>query len=262
MRSTNVARKSEEKVVVAKKDNNSVSSKVKKIQPEIKPNLSIEEREAVILANYEQSMRVAWKMLSNWRVRMPEDEVTSIVGAALCDAAYRFDPKRGVAFQTFFFYHLRGLFIKEISRIVQEQSSTVFVPHHVLGGEAEEGFANPKWFFRLIDNNHPERIIQEREKSLAVWGACSELDELEQEVLVRVYVNDEQLVAVAEELNYCRCHISRVKSRALKKLKEGLQADSDNSQIKKRYKGGRGRRKDGDALDNAELLQEALESIS
>lgn len=265
MRSTNVALKSEKRVVEAKteKKAENLRSNVKKLPEEIKPKLSAKKREELILENYDQSMRVGWKMLSSWRVRMPEDEVISIVGAALCDAAYRFDPSRGVGFQTFFFYHLRGLFIKEITRIVQEQNTTVFVPNHVLGGEAEEGFSNPKWFFRLIDSNHPERILQEREKNIAVWNACSELDALEQEVLVRVFVKDEQLVSVADELNYCRCHISRVKSRALKKLKAGLVADEDSdAQSKKRYKGGRGRRRDGDTLSNAELLQDALASIA
>lgn len=256
---SNLAYKEEEKVA-----KNKTSRKKKKAQKvEHKPILSVEKREEIILENYEQAMRVAWKMLSNWRVRMPEDEVQSVVGAALCDAAYRFDPERGVAFQTFFFYHLRGLFIKEITRIVKDQNTCISVPQQVLAGEVEEGFASPKWFFRLIDNNNPERLMEEKEKSLEIWSACADLDPLEQEVLVRVFVKDQALVKVAEELNYCRCHISRVKSKALKKLEQTLNSDStsDSSKVtKKSYKGGRGRRSDGDSLDNAELLQEILQN--
>ena len=82
-------------------------------------------------------------------------------------------------------------------------------------------------------------------------------------------MQEHSLVSIAEELNYCRCHISRVKSRALKKLRKMLENTDESTSAKEMlaahkkssYKGGRGRRKVGENLAHADLLQEALQGM-
>ena len=110
----------------SKKKKKSSSKKIKKLSRKGIDSLIIEHRD--------HGRRLAWSFLSGWRIRMPQDDVVSIVGAALCEAANRFDPGREVAFKTFFFYHLRGMLLKEVSRMVKQKSLMSISDHH-----SEEG---------------------------------------------------------------------------------------------------------------------------
>ena len=233
----------------------------------------------LVLDHREHGKRLAWSFLSSWRVSMNPDEVISVVGAALCEAANRFDPDKGVAFKTFFFYHLRGMLLKEIARVIQEQRVLQFVPHSsVTDAPNTEQMVYTNWSFHLVETNNPERVIEKRQIAGVCWEACSTLDELEQEVLVRYFVYDEPLVDIARELKYCRCHISRVKSRALAKVAKVLKAKLKNPEQdpaepeqeqeldehtlrrllaaqRKGYTGGRGRRKTRDGHRKSGTVQ-------
>ena len=233
-------------------------SKKKSSSKKIK-KLSRKGIDSLIVEHRDHGRRLAWSFLSGWRIRMPQDEVVSIVGAALCEAANRFDPGREVAFKTFFFYHLRGMLLKEISRMVKQKSLMRISNHHSEEGIALEAQTSAGLDYPLMEKRTPEKLIQKKQLSNFCLDACEKLDDLEKEVLMRYFVNDQPLVDIAKNLSYCRCHISRVKSKALKKLSTYLQQalgkdieDIDNikmptKKINKRalgaYKGGRGRRK-------------------
>ena len=238
------------------------------ITQEISNDISVSNRKlseaeyySLIVDNREYGKRLAWSFLSSWRIRLEQDEVISIVGAALCEAACRFDPDKKVNFRTFFFYHLRGMLLKEISANIQDQKTLQFsIDCPEIGSESTALLSKTT---HLIENSTPEELIGKKQLSTACLEACNALDDLEQEVLVRFFFNDEPLVQVAQELDYCRCHISRVKRRALKKMaamltsvvkEEVIDGESEDlptaqslaAQIelqKKRYTGGRGRRK-------------------
>jgi len=243
---------------------------------------TIEESQALVLENREIGERLARTLLNRWHVRLDPEDITSIVGVALCEAAQRFDKNRGVAFRTFFFYHLRGALIKEISEIVSEKNNIQLVP----SADPTETVAiesvqlNHEWPFPLFDNQTPEKILQKREFSRFCWEACTHLDKLEQEIVIRYFIMDQQLTDIAEELGYCRSHVSRVKSKALKllhKLLDGVHpavesdsedkasesADATGDKFKvKAYSGGRGRRKsEEDEHDNAKLLTELFSNV-
>ena len=206
------------------------------------------ELESLILEHREHGKRLAWSFLTSWRIRLPQDEVVSIVGAALCEAGTRFDPSRGVDFKTFLYYHLRGMLLKEISRVIQEQKLLQFVPHTVVSGvNTPEAPLYVSWTQPMTETNNPEKILEKTQVSERCWQACSELDSLEQEVIKRFFVHDQPLVQIAEELSYCRCHISRVKSRALKKLSKVISkcssdTDGEYNELVLRDKNLRGRR--------------------
>ena len=239
----------------------------KKAKKKIPSKLSRKQIDKLIIDHQEHGKRLAWSFLTSWRIRLAQDEVISVVGAALCEAANRFDPDRGVDFKTFFFYHLRGMLLKEISRVIQEQKILHFVPHTVVTGAPATGdqAIYSSWAFPVVDTNNPEKILEKRQVANRCWEACSELDPLEQEVLVRFFGYDEPLVRIAKELDYCRCHISRVKSRALAKLGKLLTTFSTASDgsinevevtpirtrtrgkraARQQYTGGRGRRRTG-----------------
>lgn len=185
------------------------------------PYLSILEQQELVVEHQDVGNRLAWKLLNKWRVRMPHDEIRSITGAALCEAAYRFNPAMKTSFKTFLFYHLRGLLIKEITSIVHHQKALHVTPELALDSLGDQGSGEIAFLEgMLVDKQSPETALQKRELSRILAMACVHLDELEKEVVKRSFVDDEALVDIARELNYCRCHISRVKSRAIAILKE------------------------------------------
>lgn len=228
----------------------------KKARP-VKKKLSQAKISSLAVDHQELGLKMAWKLLSNWRVRLAVDDVTSIVGLALMEAAHRFDPTKGAAFGTFLFYHIRGLLLKEITNAMNDKNiskigtdvenyHTLFNTLYHMRGE------NP-----LIEHETPEKILQRQELSQICETAYSALDELEQEVIKRHVMNEESLVDISRDLNYCRCHISRVKHSALGKLSdlllpakdfdeqgENKLIDMNEAKLKlKQYTGGRGRRK-------------------
>ena len=68
--------------------------------------------------------------------------------------------------------------------------------------------------------------------------ACKKLDSLERQVIERLFLGEEQLMDIAHSLGYSRCHISRVKKKAL----EALQLEMQNSLNLKSEKREPGRR--------------------
>ncbi len=222
------------------------------------------ERHALIVDNYESGKRLAWSFLNRWRVRIEEDEVTSITGAALCEAAQRFKKELGVNFRTFLFYYLRGMLLKEITRRVQDQKfrapmiQSFQEANDDARGVSLENFVAPHAQVHEEFRN-PEEILERKETLKLCREATQGLDVLEQKVLERFFAEDESVVDIAKSLGYCRCHISRVKSKALSTLSEKLEVlnpeASDDELLssqplnrKRNYRGVRGRRKTGEPM--------------
>jgi len=175
------------------------------------------------------------------------------------------------------------MLLKEIARIIQEQKILQQAPDGVVVDcFRSDSLSAGSWAYPLVENNNPEKIIEKRQVAGACWEACAQLDPLEREVLVRYFIYDEPLVDIARELNYCRCHISRVKSRALARLGQLLknnlitrelfsadgQDDQQELELPKRgfgsrpgsnYTGGRGRRKQAEVQKRAATLDLLLE---
>ncbi|MDD2942655.1 MAG: sigma-70 family RNA polymerase sigma factor [bacterium] len=206
----------------------------------------------LIVDNIKYGESVAFSLLRRWGVRLTAEQVMSIVGESLAESANRFDEAKGASFNTFFFYHLRGNLLKEVEQYISNRKNLVSITdmatesmpgdvmltHHSKDAHAEV-------------RHDPEQILEDKQLSQICWDACSGLDDLEQEVVNRHFVEEEPLTAIAENLGYSRCHISRVKSKALARLGNVLQGafnvknggDEGGAAAGGRYKGGRGRRK-------------------
>ncbi len=225
--------------------------------------LSKEEMDLIVTEHQVHGNKLAWGFLKGWQVRMSPDEVTSIVGMALVEAATRFDPSRGVAFKTFFFYHLRGMLLREITRLVNQSKIKMHIPtsvDSVVRKKTEDSKDTNLSLYLGVDNKTPEMIAQENQVSSICNAALKKLDDLEKMVIQRHYIEDEPLKEIAKDLGYNRCHMSRVKSKALAKLhvfiSETMPISSISDElddkgtkhnisdvVKKSYTGGRGRRK-------------------
>src|SRR5262249_41213272 len=71
----------------------------------------------------------------------------------------------------------------------------------------------------------PDEMLLKKELLNMSSEACSRLDPLEKEIIERIYMQEQQLMDIAHTLGYSRCHISRVKKKAL----EALHADLTNN---------------------------------
>lgn len=212
--------------------------------------------------HYESGKRLAWSFLNKWRVRIEEDEVTSITGAALCEAANRFKPEMGVNFKTFLFYYLRGMLLKEITKRVTDSKMRVPVQNLNEANDDARGFSLEN-YYQVDQDSNPENMLYQKQRIELCREATAGLDALEQKVLEQFFGEDESVVDIAKNLGYCRCHISRVKSKALSSLTEKLSSLSPDSRVeseelseregliaarRKFYRGVRGRRKVSDSI--------------
>jgi len=206
--------------------------------------------------NMEIARKLSWKLLRSWQIHLPEDEVESIANLALCEAARNYDGRETTQFQTFLYYHVRGRLLREISSQVQHSKMTNYFDDDVTGemnGQAD--FADITLSLMQDQARSPEQVLVEREQDELFEGAFSNLDWLEKEVIVGHYFDGKSLNDLANSLKYCRCHLSRVKGRAIAKLKKGMNVASAVVVQKKAvehkilvsgdYRGGRGRRKNG-----------------
>lgn len=212
--------------------------------------------------HYESGKRLAWSFLNKWRVRIEEDEVTSITGAALCEAANRFKPELGVNFKTFLFYYLRGMLLKEITKRVTDSKMRVPVAHLNEANDDARGISLEN-YYQVDQDSNPENMLDQKQRIELCREATAGLDALEQKVLEQFFGEDESVVDIAKNLGYCRCHISRVKSKALSSLTEKLSSLSPDSPLedeilserdalsaarRKYYRGVRGRRKTSESI--------------
>ncbi|MBL7662084.1 sigma-70 family RNA polymerase sigma factor [bacterium] len=188
------------------------------------------DREKLILEHRDNARKLARSMLRRWRVRLPYEELDSIVDLTLCESALRFSPEHGAGFMTFLFYHLRGYLVRAVSSAVQ---NTQFMNGVHTTTDDETIHLSPEG---ACFGNHqvesPETILIRKENISSTRTACSGLDSLEQEVIIRSFENDESLVDIAKSLGYSRCHISRVKRRALEQLQGSLGSEHANESTK------------------------------
>ncbi len=225
----------------------------------------------LVTENQEHGLRLAWSFLNKWRIRLEPDEVESVVGAALVEAAIRYDKTKGAHFRTFFFYHLRGMLLKEVSNLIEERKTVKHTPSETLENPALSIGGGQVWQHPLVEVDNPEALMVKKQFARRLWDLCQSLDELEREVIERHFIRDHSLKQIAEELQYCRCHISRVKSKALSTLSRlvpelfaGKSAEVLSARVvmEKKYTGGRGRRKDTAPFPQRETVNKNTKSVS
>lgn len=196
--------------------------------------LTDEDREALVLEYRTKARKLARSILRKWHSRMDLEEVDSVVDLSLCEAVRRYNPAKGASFMTFMFYHLRGNLIRAVTAAATANA----VPANA---EKEEG-DNSKKPYRAANaieiaealSGHesvlPDELVFKSQLVKLSLEACTKLDALEREVIERIYLKEEQLMDIAGSLGYSRCHISRVKKKALETLSQymnELLADSD-----------------------------------
>lgn len=203
------------------------------------------DTEVLVTENYEYACKLAHTMLRRWQVLLNRDDIESAIGLALAEAASRFDESKGAHFRTFLFYHLRGVLLREVSDKIDSEKL-----NRPLENFSETSEFVEKTPAALVEKSNPEGLAITNQRWSSIRTLAGKLESLEKEVITRHYFENKSLSDIAEELNYCRCHISRVKKSALQNMKSaaGVESSSDFGSApigelgKNKYRGGRGRR--------------------
>lgn len=188
---------------------------------------AMEPQEAMILQHRTKARKLGLSILRKWHARIHLDELYSIVDLSLCEAARLYNPNKGASFLTFLFYHLRGNLIRAVSDAVNSTS----VPYallesadgHLDGGDGKVGTAID--IAEALCNHEsllPDETLLKKEIRGITRDACGKLHNLEREIVERMYLTGEQVMDIAHDLGYSRCHVSRIKKSALKSLHKNL----------------------------------------
>jgi RNA polymerase sigma factor (sigma-70 family) len=205
-----------------------------------KTPLTEQEIAELILKYRVKARKLARCILRQWHSRLDLEDVDSVVDLSLVESARRFDPSYGASFMTFLYFHLRGNLIRAVSEAVtgngvietEEEDS-----HRTVG---TQGNPSPRTkvkvarasdvndvYYNNGENTTPDDLLQQSEIARITREACEKLDPLEREIIVRIFLDEQQLVNVADSLGFSRCHISRLKKRALEALSRHLASVKD-----------------------------------
>jgi len=195
--------------------------------------------EELVLKYRLKARKLARSILRKWHARLDLQEVDSLVDLSLCEAVRRYNPEKGASFMTFMFFHLRGNLIRAVAGAVHANSIPTFEDETPAQSAApaehhEEDSNAHRTAYRVAsasevaealcshDRKLPDEMLFQKELVAISAEACSRLDPLEREVISRIYMQEQQLLDIADTLGYSRCHISRVKKRALEALYHDL----------------------------------------
>lgn len=187
--------------------------------------LSAREQEELVLTYRLKARKLGRSILRKWHARLDLQEVDSVVDLSLCEAVRRYNPNKGASFMTFLFYHMRGNLIRAVAAAAT--ANAVPLPEVDSEGAASKSDSTSYRGVNAIeiaealcshDYVMPDELLLKKEMVSISHDACSKLDSLEKEVIYRIYIQEQQLMDIASSLGYSRCHISRVKKKALETL--------------------------------------------
>lgn len=197
-----------------------------------RPGLTKRQKENLVLEYRLKARKLARSILRRWHARLDLQEVDSVVDLSLCEAVKRFNPNKGAAFLTFLYYHLRGNLIRAVT--VAASSNSVPLPDIEMvdsgdysdrASNGSRGAATALEVAEALckhDYPQPDEVLYRKELAAISHEACMRLDPLAREVIHRIFSEEQQLTDIAHNLGYSRCHISRVKRKALENLHEDL----------------------------------------
>jgi RNA polymerase sigma factor (sigma-70 family) len=203
------------------------------------------QQEALIVKYRLKARKLGRSILRRWHARMDLDEVDSIVDLSLCEAVKRFDPAKGASFMTFLFYHLKGNLVRAVTTAAAANSIPVFNAdeNEVQVGEPDHLFGHQ---FRAMNSAEvaeavasqdaplPDEMLWRKELHGKSTVACEKLDPLEREIIKRIFIQEQQIMDIAATLGYSRCHISRVKKKALETLYNELSGSMSDTDLGKK----------------------------
>ena len=203
------------------------------------------QQEALIIKYRLKARKLGRSILRRWHSRMDLDEVDSIVDLSLCEAVKRFDASKGASFMTFLFYHLKGNLVRAVTTAATSMAIPIFnqdettkpaaEPEHMFGHQFRAlNSAEVAEAVTSQDVPLPDEMLWKKELNSASTAACDKLDPLEREIIKRIFLQEQQIMDIAAALGYSRCHITRVKKKALETLHTELSGSMSHVDLGKK----------------------------
>lgn len=200
------------------------------------------QQEALIVKYRLKARKLGRSILRRWHARLELDEVDSIVDLSLCEAVKRFNPFKGASFMTFLYYHLKGNLVRAVATAASSHSIPIFQlePGELERAEHEHFIGHQ---LRALNSSEvaealtsqdaplPDEMLWRKELHDKSAAACEKLDSLEKEIIKRIFIQEQQIMDIASSLGYSRCHISRVKKKALETLQGELRGSMNNDDL-------------------------------
>ncbi len=200
------------------------------------------QQEALIIKYRLKARKLGRSILRRWHARLDLEEVDSLVDLSLCEAVKRFNPTKGASFMTFLFYHLKGNLVRAVATAATSHSIPVFnaeqseierAEHEHFSGFQHRGL-NASEVAEALNSQDvpmPDEVLWRKELHSRSSDACEKLDALEKEIIKRIFIQEQQIMDIAATLGYSRCHISRVKKKALETLHQELRSGLDQEDL-------------------------------
>ena len=161
--------------------------------------------EELVLEHRISARKMASAILQKWGCYLELDELHSLVDLALCTAAQSYCPNKGTEFTTFLYYYLLG----QLRIAITGRAKDVHIFTEMQGQN----------FSETEKNKEVDHIVHQKQLFELILNECKQLEDVENQILRKVYTNDQQVKKVAQELGLSRAHVSRVKTKALVKLR-------------------------------------------
>ena len=176
----------------------------------------------LVLRHRAGAFRMARKIALIWNAPFSIDELQSLADLALCEAATRFDPTRDTAFTTYFYYFLKGIMCREMTRQKQwTDALSDSLSGHAPAPDAELQERRQQESAYSLDDS-PEHKAIVREFMRRATRAMRKLNPLERRVFVEVDMFGCGVSQLARNLGYSRGHLSMVHNAALRKTRQHL----------------------------------------
>jgi RNA polymerase sigma factor (sigma-70 family) len=193
---------------------------------------------------------------------MDLEEVDSIVDLSLCEAVRRFDPTKGASFMTFLFYHLKGNLVRAVASAAAASAIPLAIAElaELTAFETEDNARSRSLGLNAVElaeavssqeAPQPDEALWRKELTDRSSSACGKLDALEREIVKRIFVQEQQIIDIAAALGYSRCHISRVKKKALDTLQDELRVVMNHDDYALM---------DGEQIDDIDTVQSRIAS--
>jgi RNA polymerase sigma factor for flagellar operon FliA len=189
--------------------------------------LSAQDREELVLTYRMKARKLARSILRKWHARLDLQEVDSVVDLSLCEAVKNYNPSKGASFMTFLFYHLRGNLIRTVSTAATQNlvPCSEFEAQNGMTEDGDRGLANAMEVADALSNREnvlPDEALYRKEMIKLSKQACSSLAEIEKFIIEKIYIQEAQLRDIAVSLGYSRCHVSRLRKKALESLHKDM----------------------------------------
>mgnify|MGYP000697493986 CR=1 FL=1 len=154
------------------------------------------EQSALVLEHQELAMKLASKMLRQWKTKINNEELSGIASLALCEAAARYSPEKGAQFSTFLYHYLRGLLLDTINAMAGQSKAIQVAALHsspdkgVFEFEPDSDLTNeidPDAMVKFASS--PEDILLRLEAISSLAEAVNRLPKDEQECVATILTN-------------------------------------------------------------------------